>query len=76
MSQICQQGVGLATLAAYQANDLIAEGKLIHVLPQWQVEPIPLYAVWASNVAQNSLTKRLLACLDESSDCLILPHTS
>jgi len=64
MSQICQQGVGLATLAEYQAKDLIANGKLIHVLPQWQVEPIPLYSVWAPNVAQSSLTKRLLACLD------------
>jgi DNA-binding transcriptional LysR family regulator len=64
MSEICQQGMGLATLAADQADDLIATGKLIHVLPQWQVEPIPLYAVWASNVAQSSLTKKLLACLD------------
>jgi len=66
MSQICQQGVGLATLAEHQAKDLIANEKLIHVLPQWQVEPIPLYAVWAPNV-QSSLTKRLLACLDKSS---------
>jgi len=56
-------GCGLSTPADYQVRDLIEKGKLIHVLPQWQVLPNPLYAVWPANVSENSLAKKLLNIL-------------
>lgn len=65
ISYLCQQGLGLATLATYQANPLVSEEKLVHVLPDWKVEPIPIYALWAANVSANSLTKKLLTYLSE-----------
>jgi len=38
----------------------IKSNVLVELLPNWQVEPIPLYAVWPSNVFQNSSAKLLL----------------
>ena len=65
MSQFCQSGLGLATLAAYQANKLIEQGKLVEVLPDWSVESIPLHLVWPDNVTEFSATKRLIRYLVE-----------
>lgn len=63
MSQFCLSGLGLATLAAYQANELIRLGKLVEVLPNWRVESIPLSLVWPDNVSDYSATKRLIRFL-------------
>jgi len=63
MSFYCLQGLGLASLADYQANPLINSGELVHVLENWQIEPISLYATWAPNVSETSLTKRLVEYL-------------
>ena len=64
MSYLCQQGLGLSTLAECQAKELVAQGKLIHVLPSWRVESIPFYALWSANVFPTSLSKRLLRFLE------------
>ena len=63
MSHFCELDLGLATLAEYQVVDLIKQGKLIHVLPEWKAVSIPLYALWPNNVYENSLVKRLLKLL-------------
>jgi DNA-binding transcriptional LysR family regulator len=63
MSQFCQSGLGLATLAEYQANQLIEQGELVEVLPDWRVESIPLYLVWPDNVSEFSATRRLIRFL-------------
>jgi len=63
MSQFCQLGLGLATLASYQASELIKQAKLVEVLPDWRVESIPLHLVWPENVAEFSATKRLIRYL-------------
>ncbi|GLX78666.1 transcriptional regulator [Thalassotalea insulae] len=67
MVQLCLLGHGLATPANYQVNDLITQGQLVQVLPQWQITPIPLYAVWPNNVAERSLTKQLLTFISDKS---------
>lgn len=60
MTQLCVLGNGLSTPADYQVDELISQKKLVHVLPDWSVEPKPLYAVWPPNVTNNSLVKKLV----------------
>jgi DNA-binding transcriptional LysR family regulator len=40
----CLGGIGLAQLLELYADDILAEGKLVHVLPDWSDETFPLYA--------------------------------
>jgi DNA-binding transcriptional LysR family regulator len=41
----------------------LANGELIELLPAWQVEPIPLYAVWPGNTQATGNAKVLLEYL-------------
>lgn len=58
--QYCCHGVGLAVLAESQVNKQLESGELINVLTDWQVEPLPLFALWPKNVTENSITKLLV----------------
>jgi len=60
MTQLCIHGAGVATPPDFLIESEIKNNVLVELLPNWQVEPIPLYAVWPSNVFQNSGAKRLL----------------
>lgn len=63
MTQLCINGAGIATPPDYLIEKEIDNNTLVELLPNWQVESIPLYAVWPSNVFQNSSIKRLLEFL-------------
>lgn len=63
MTQLCINGLGIATPPDYLVEQDVKNNLLIELLPNWQVEPIPLYAVWPNNVSHNSNVKRLLAFL-------------
>jgi len=60
MTQLCINGAGIATPPDFLIEREIKNNDLVELLPNWQVEPIPLYAVWPSNTFQNSSAKRLL----------------
>jgi len=60
MTQLCINGAGVATPPDFLIEKEIENKVLVELLPKWQVEPIPLYAVWPSHVFQNSNAKRLL----------------
>lgn len=60
MTQLCINGAGIATPPDFLIEREIKNNVLVELLPNWQVESIPLYAVWPSNVFQNSSAKRLL----------------
>ncbi|MFT5294296.1 MAG: DNA-binding transcriptional LysR family regulator [Colwellia sp.] len=60
MTQLCINGAGIATPPDYLIEKEIENNTLIELLPNWQVNPIALYAVWPNNVFQNSSAKRLL----------------
>jgi len=66
LSQQCINGLGLATPPAHLIDQELARGNVIEVLPEWQVPPIPLYAVWPGNVTEHSNTKQFLNYLSES----------
>ncbi len=60
MTQLCINGAGVSTPPDFLIEREINDNLLIELLPNWHVEPIPLYAVWPSNIFQNSGAKRLL----------------
>ncbi len=64
--QYCLEGVGLAVLSVPQVLEDIASGRLVRVLPDWDVEALPLYAIWSKNTGQHSPAKRLLNFLKSS----------
>lgn len=56
------QGLGIGRLAQLVAQALVAEGRLVAILPQWvDPQPVPLYAVTAT--ARQRLPK-IRACID------------
>ena len=60
MTQLCKEGVGVATPPEYLVKDHIQNGQLTHLFPEWQVAPIPLSIVWPNNVSLNSNAKSLI----------------
>lgn len=66
MCQLVKNGLGLATLPYFLAEDDINSGRLVELLPDWKVEPLEVYAVWPPNAPRESLTRRLLDFLVEN----------
>lgn len=60
MVEMAVRGLGLTTAAHWLIEDYLKINKLVHVLPDWDVEPMPLYAVWHGNITEGSNTRRLL----------------
>jgi len=44
-----QAGLGIARLPHFLIPDDIRTGKLVQILPEWDIEPVPLYVVYPSN---------------------------
>jgi DNA-binding transcriptional LysR family regulator len=42
-------GLGVAQLPRFMVPDELARGQLVQILPEWNVEPIPLFIVYPSN---------------------------
>lgn len=61
--QYCLSGLGLAVLSQSQVKQELRNETLLNVLPEWKVEPLPLYAVWSKNTPKTSNTKLLLSHL-------------
>lgn len=59
----CLNGLGLAVLAKSQVKNAIHTGQLMRVLPDWDVAPLPLHAIWPKNITQGSIVKLLLSHL-------------
>lgn len=54
-------GVGMAELPRSACADELADGRLVHVLPQWQLPEMNLYAVYPS---RNGLTLAVRSLID------------
>lgn len=60
MTQFCRHGLGLATPPDFLVDGLVRNGELSEILPEWQVDPIPMIAVWPPNSVHEANTRRLL----------------
>ncbi len=57
-------GLGVIPLPQSLCQEDIDRGRLVHLLPDWELEKIPLHAVWSNEARRNSLTRRLLSHLE------------
>lgn len=74
MDAVCQlaiAGLGIATPPAFLVAEDINQGNLVEPLSEWQVESIPVYAVWPPNVSKESLTFRLITFLRDKKKILL-----
>ncbi len=55
--ELSVQGLGLTELPENLARRAIARGELIHVLPQWSLRPLGIYAIWADSSRRTSLAQ-------------------
>lgn len=60
MTELARQGVGLATVPDYLVGDALLSGELVHLLPDWQIEPIEVFAVWPIQTNKTSLSHLLI----------------
>ncbi|NIB41741.1 LysR family transcriptional regulator [Pseudomaricurvus alkylphenolicus] len=68
MTQFCRFGLGVATPPDYLVDEAITESELVELLPDWSVDPIPVYAVWPENVSAHSNAMLLLKSLIDKPD--------
>ena len=63
MHQMTVFGLGVSTPSDFLVEAGLNDGSLVELLPDWQVPPVPLHAIWPANVAQGSNARRLLEFL-------------
>jgi DNA-binding transcriptional LysR family regulator len=56
--QLAIAGAGLSSPPDFLVERDIKEGKLVEVLPEWQMEPLSVYAIWPQNLLKNNLASR------------------
>lgn len=64
--QLAIAGMGIITPPAFMAKQPLATGQLQELLPDWQVEPVVVYAIWPAQVRSDALALRLMRFLAES----------
>ncbi|MGI9373016.1 MAG: LysR family transcriptional regulator [Hyphomicrobiales bacterium] len=57
LSRFARAGAGLAILPGFMVQQELSAGRLHHVLPDWTVPAVGVYAVWPPNVPKNGLVK-------------------
>ncbi|WP_137939933.1 LysR family transcriptional regulator [Chitinivorax sp. B] len=61
--QLAEAGLGLATPPLFMVAEALQAGRLQNPLPDWQVPPLDVFAVWPANAPKAGLTQRLVAFL-------------
>lgn len=57
---LARAGAGIVLLPDFLGEADVAAGRMRRILPDWQANPLGLYAVWPSNASQGSLTRRFI----------------
>jgi len=61
----CLAGVGIARIKAIGVADLIEKGRLVRLLPDWQSEVLPLYALYPSRHLPAAKVRAFIAFVEE-----------
>ncbi|MEO0916912.1 MAG: LysR family transcriptional regulator [Pseudomonadota bacterium] len=66
--ELARRGHGLTAIPEHMACEGFSRGDLVHVLPDWSLAPLGLYAVWPGNARRENLTTLFVRFLagDES----------
>ena len=59
------QNLGLTILPEHLVAQEIKSGNLVHVLPNWEIKPLGLYALWPDTSRRENLTLQLVRFLAE-----------
>ncbi|AEE23854.1 transcriptional regulator, LysR family [Glaciecola sp. 4H-3-7+YE-5] len=60
-----EQNLGLTILPEHLVTQGIKSGELVHVLPQWEIKPLGIYALWPDASRRENLTLQLVRFLAE-----------
>ena len=63
--QLVCADVGLGAFPEFLASKDLADGKVVHILPDWELKSLGLYAVWPPNTPRESLTSRFVNFLGQ-----------
>ncbi|WPO67485.1 LysR family transcriptional regulator [Acinetobacter haemolyticus] len=58
--QLAKLDVGLAAPPNYLIKNDIISGDIVKVLPQWELQPLNVYAIWQANLPINSIAYLLI----------------
>ncbi len=59
-------GMGVGVISAWMAADDIAQGRLTHLVPDWQAEPLPIYLVYPHARFYSSRLRRFIEVMRET----------
>ena len=60
IAALIRSGVGLGYMPAWLADVDLQAGRLIHILPDYQIEGVPLYVVYANRAFMNARTRSFI----------------
>jgi DNA-binding transcriptional LysR family regulator len=63
--QLAVDGVGVATLSLSLVRDDVEAGRLVRLLPEWELDPIEVYAYYPSRLSASPKVRALLEFLRE-----------
>jgi len=69
VSATCQlsiRGLGLASPPDFMVEAAIKSGQLLHVLPDWSIDDLDVYAIWPENVKRKSIVDLFVENLTET----------
>ena len=67
--KFCTENVGAAVLPSFLAQQGVAEGKFVRLLPDWSLKPLGIYAVWPDKSRRESLTLLFVRYLADQGLC-------
>lgn len=68
--RLARAGAGLAVVPEFLVTDDLAAGHIKNVLPDWEVDPLVVFAHWPPNAPKNGLIKLLVDELSRSRSVL------
>ena len=63
--RLARAGAGLAVAPVYLAEDDIVTGRVADVLPDWELQPLDVFAAWPANAPRHGLSRLILDALSQ-----------
>ena len=58
--ELTRHGFGLSTPPRFLAQGDLDQGRMVELCPPWQVEPLPVFAIWPGHNQASTLRQRLI----------------
>ena len=68
---LTRAGAGLAMIPEFLVSSDIAAGGLRHVLPDWTVSPVGVFAVWPANAPRDGLVRQFVGFVANAPDKIV-----